>query len=257
MTGQTALKVDVETIATAIGKSRRKVQQDATAKRWRYDEEVLPTGNRKRVYLVSDLPSKIRSAILDHEVDRVRTAVPAPLESVPQRSRDVADLTAWQREVMEARAAILGWIDDKAAVFGKDGDRPQAGRVEQDRSTARIPAGVGRRRQRQVGTAGRTGEDEAEPGFRLQLVQGAGGTRHRRTGPGAVGTARHEHPGVGARAAGALPPPRKAGPWRTCSATCRTIFRPRSRSRPTTKHGGSSASCRRSRGIAAAWDRKH
>ncbi len=69
---------------------------------------------------VSALPKSARDALFDRAVEQTRSTVPALLENTDTQVRTAAALTAWQRDVMEARAAILGWIDRNAVMFGKE-----------------------------------------------------------------------------------------------------------------------------------------
>ena len=93
-------------------------------------------------YPISSLPKSARSALLNRAVEHVSAAVPATIEATNTLpalpAKNTVALTGWQQDVMEARAAVLGWIDRNAAVFGKEPiirkltDLSKAGQLPED-----------------------------------------------------------------------------------------------------------------------------
>ncbi len=73
---------------------------------------------------ISVLSKPARDSLLNRAVESVAANVPATDDTRSTRpaisAKNTAALTAWQRDVMEARAAILGWVDRNAALFGKE-----------------------------------------------------------------------------------------------------------------------------------------
>lgn len=74
-------------------------------------------------YRFSSLTDKRGNPLADRLVDfaigaPVTQAVPAVIEDAPLKSPE--GLNGWQREVMQARAALLGWLDEHGAMYGQD-----------------------------------------------------------------------------------------------------------------------------------------
>ena len=136
------MNVNAATIAEAIGKSVRTVRDNACKQGWNFEKATLPTGNYEHHYPVDQLPKPIRDALLNRAVKQVAATVPATLEAdadlLHSPAKNTATLTAWQHDVMEARAAILGWIDRNAEMFGKEPiirklvDLSKAGQLPED-----------------------------------------------------------------------------------------------------------------------------
>lgn len=127
--------VSLDDIATALGLSRSQATRKANTDSWPFEIEVLSTGNRRRIYPVRSLPKDIRQAILDHLSQQAAGApLPAPVTpagTLPGPTRpagvpstrveivgDTTQLTNNQRAIMDARCAVLAWVDQLAQVAG-------------------------------------------------------------------------------------------------------------------------------------------
>jgi len=101
------MKVSIEEIATACSIKSRTAQIRASKGLWPYEEETLPTGAKRRLYAVANLPPDIRDAVARHSLS---VATPAP-RLAPLKPEDASQLKDSQRRTLEARAAILAEID--------------------------------------------------------------------------------------------------------------------------------------------------
>lgn len=105
--------LSISQIATALGIEKRSAERRASDGGWPF-REVRGRGGRKRIYSTADLPAAVRSHI---------EALAAIEAGKTETSRQIAttettNLTARQRQVMEARAALLLEIDRRAMIGG-------------------------------------------------------------------------------------------------------------------------------------------
>lgn len=102
----------ISQIANALNVSKRAAEQRADREAWRY-RIVAGTGS-PRVYRVADLPHEVRSKIEKQTLFDIQKQVHARQIATVSS----ANLTARQRQVMEARSALLVEIDRRALVEG-------------------------------------------------------------------------------------------------------------------------------------------
>ncbi|MDR6952646.1 putative transposase [Ancylobacter sp. 3268] len=100
-------------IAAALNVEKRSAERRAKEGNWPY-REVRVKGGRKRLYSRDTLPPEVRSRIDAQAIVSTKTA-----ETTRQIATiNTTTLTARQRQVMEARAALLLEIDRRAAFGG-------------------------------------------------------------------------------------------------------------------------------------------
>jgi putative transposase len=91
-------------IAQAVGLSKSAIKQRAAAEGWRYEEEILPTGNKVRRYELTEVTPAFQAKLI------LNAPPPAPLPSIA-----APDLTGTQRRIMEMRLASLAHLDQLIA----------------------------------------------------------------------------------------------------------------------------------------------
>ncbi|MBF0334602.1 MAG: transposase [Alphaproteobacteria bacterium] len=122
----------IDDVATALAIPLRTAQDRARRGGWGFREEALPTGNRRRLYPIAQLPQPVREAVLDH---LARTG-PAPTALSPQPSAPSspavtapAPTADWQRRAEEARLSLLAEVDRMALL----GDSPRGAMLRLER----------------------------------------------------------------------------------------------------------------------------
>lgn len=105
--------LSISKIAEALAVSKRTAERRAKDERWPYSERK-GVGGRQRIYAVEKLPADVRSRIDGRAIVAERQA-----ETVRQIATvSPTSLTARQRAVMEARAAILLEVDRRVLADG-------------------------------------------------------------------------------------------------------------------------------------------
>lgn len=100
-------------IAAALGVTKRSAERKAKDERWPYVEKKV-LGGRQRIFAVEKLPDDVRSRIEGRAIVAQRQADTARQIATTTPS----SLTARQRSVMEARAAILLEVDRRSLAEG-------------------------------------------------------------------------------------------------------------------------------------------
>lgn len=102
----------IKEIAEALGLSLSQAKRRAAKCAWPFSEEVIPTGGKRRLYPLFDLPKDVRGAVLAFWAGR-RTAVGAPYAPTPSASnaRDLGDISEGGLRRMDAMLEILAELD--------------------------------------------------------------------------------------------------------------------------------------------------
>jgi len=104
-------------IARVLGRTRSAVVHRAKNGRW-----PQAKCGRQRPYVAASLPDDVRAAIVEYELAEAAPAVAEPL--LPEASKgsapaiDPARLKDWQREIRDARLAVLSMVQSMAPVYG-------------------------------------------------------------------------------------------------------------------------------------------
>lgn len=98
----------IKEIAEALNVPVRTAQHRATTHGWAFKEETVETGAKRRVYPIATLPKPVADALLRAKVS---TALPVHRPQKPLALPAATALKGFQRQTMEARAAILAEID--------------------------------------------------------------------------------------------------------------------------------------------------
>lgn len=117
-------KIAIKDIAGALSVSTRTIQDRAKKDGWLFEEDTLPTGAKRRLYRIADLPKDVRDAILQHLSHQAAAHLPASItpDGMPsvavQVVGDMTHLTNNQRATVDARCAILAWVERLASTTG-------------------------------------------------------------------------------------------------------------------------------------------
>jgi len=125
-------KVDIKAIAVALGIAKRSAERRANNETWQFDESAV-RGGMKRLYLVSSLPTVVREAILQHQLNPVSAAgvnaispaassaaIPPAAPFYPAVLPISHELKDWQRKAAEARSAIINEIKRLSKAAGTE-----------------------------------------------------------------------------------------------------------------------------------------
>ena len=100
-------RATIKEIAKVLGIPERTARDRAVKGDWSFEEEVLPTGAKRRLYPVTTLPAEVRNALARKALSTAVTTAPAQI-ALDLR---VSDLKTFQRDPMDARAALLAEVD--------------------------------------------------------------------------------------------------------------------------------------------------
>jgi putative transposase len=112
-------RVDINSIAIALGISRQASDKRAAKEAWTF-EEIPFRGGKKRFYPLSTLPKNLREAFLIHTAKSTTTVVPAQSTAVATAVPVAHELKDWQRKTAEARSAIINEIKRLSAAAGME-----------------------------------------------------------------------------------------------------------------------------------------
>lgn len=154
-------RVGIDLIAQALGLSPSQARRRASTDGWTFEAEKLPTGNTRRAYIVARLPPLVREALTPYFSQQVATLLPAPVETpvggspshpsptgvlVPSGHvsiiGDMTMLTNNQRAIVDARCAVLAYVDGLIPVTG--GITAARIEVERQAKAGALPESVAR-----------------------------------------------------------------------------------------------------------------
>ncbi|MEW5729125.1 MAG: Mu transposase C-terminal domain-containing protein [Pseudomonadota bacterium] len=110
----------IKQIAEALAIPERTARDRALKGSWPFGEEVLPTGAKRRLYPIRDLPENVRDALmeLDLRTDTTRrhargvtTTEIARRLALAEQGKLPSQLEGWQREVRDARLVLLAEVE--------------------------------------------------------------------------------------------------------------------------------------------------
>jgi transposase InsO family protein len=112
-------RADIKEIAAALTISPSQANRRASRETWRYDEDILPTGNKCRMYPLAGLPSSVYDAVLIHRSEGALRAAPVAESSGGEAYRPTRS-AAWKaaptlgergRRRMDSRLEIMSAFD--------------------------------------------------------------------------------------------------------------------------------------------------
>lgn len=124
-------RVDIQSVADALGIGKRGCEIRAIRESWTYTEQA-GRGGKKRLYPLATLPKAVREAILHHHLKSSSTAGVNAISPAASSAATPAapfysvalpvshELKDWQRKAAEARAAIINEIKRLAKAAGTE-----------------------------------------------------------------------------------------------------------------------------------------
>ena len=100
-------RATIKEIATALAISKSQAERKASSDSWVFMEEAV-RGGRRRLYPLATLPEGVRNALAKKSLATARATTPARIAT---ELLTISDLKTFQRDPMEARAALLAEID--------------------------------------------------------------------------------------------------------------------------------------------------